>query len=51
MTCPVCNSKTKTIETQPQEDCVCRRRECLECHYRFTTIELDLDFYKRMVKK
>ena len=50
MTCPKCNEKTKTIETNTENDSIVRRRECVACLYRFSTIEIDMDFYKRMVK-
>ena len=50
MTCPKCNEKTRTIETNTEDDSIVRRRECMSCFYRFSTIEIDMDFYKRMVK-
>ena len=50
MTCPKCNEKTRTIETNTEDDSIMRRRECVACLYRFSTIEIDMDFYKRMVK-
>lgn len=50
MTCPVCGEKTKVIESQADVDSIERRRECLACSFRFTTVEIDRDLYKRMVK-
>lgn len=42
MKCPVCNNpKTKVVDTRVlnQELTIRRRRECLGCHFRFTTCE------------
>ena len=50
MTCPKCNEKTRVIDTIPDEDSVARRRECVACGYRFSTIEIDKDLYERTVK-
>lgn len=47
MTCPVCGGDTKVIDSRPSEDSVQRRRKCLECDYRFNTIEIDMDLYKK----
>ena len=44
MTCPVCGSETKVINTRELgEDRVRRRRECMRCAYRFNTIEIEAD--------
>ena len=51
MTCPICGSKTQITDSRPDEDSVRRRRECLECAHRFTTIEIDRDLYERIIKK
>ncbi|MCD6385999.1 transcriptional repressor NrdR [Candidatus Sumerlaeota bacterium] len=43
MGCPYCRSgKTKVVNSRvtPQGDMVRRRRECRECHRRFTTFEM-----------
>ena len=50
MTCPKCSSKTKVIDSTTDEDSTVRRRECLSCGFRFTTLEMDKDMYDRMVK-
>lgn len=50
MTCPICGGDTKILETRSNEDSIKRRRKCLECDYRFCTIEVDKDFYERLVK-
>lgn len=42
MHCPVCTSKeTKVVDSRVGSDgmVVRRRRECIKCHYRFSTIE------------
>lgn len=41
MNCPSCNAKTHTLESRRSEDgsAVRRRRECVECGYRFTSFE------------
>lgn len=45
MNCPVCGEKTKTIETRhPDPEVVRRRRECLACGYRFSTVEYEEAF-------
>lgn len=43
MKCPVCSSpESKVIDSRPVEESnsIRRRRECLMCHYRFTTYEI-----------
>lgn len=43
MRCPYCRtSKTKVVNSRvgPQGDVVRRRRQCLQCHRRFTTFEM-----------
>lgn len=50
MTCPICNGKTKVIDSRHEDDSTRRRRECVECGYRFSTTEVDSDLYQRMVK-
>lgn len=51
MTCPVCEEKTKVIDSRPNLDTIWRRRECTACGYRFTTIEMDEDMMVRQAKK
>ncbi len=48
MNCPVCGERTKVRDSREDEDCVRRRRECLSCHYVFTTIETDEDLFRRI---
>ena len=48
MTCPKCSGKTKVIDSRPDVDSVWRKRECLECKYRFETIELEKDLKEKL---
>ena len=58
MFCPVCESKTKTLETRIYNDpkhvfeYVERRRKCLneECEHIFKTVEVSSDTWERMTK-
>lgn len=50
MTCPKCNARARVIETRCEDDYVRRKRVCSECNYRFFTVEIDEDFYERLVK-
>ena len=50
MTCPNCNSRTKVVDSRTDEDSTERRRECVACGYRFTTVEVDKDLFERMVR-
>ena len=45
MTCPVCGGKTHVVDSRQSEDSIKRRRECLECNHRFSTLEIDVDYY------
>ncbi len=54
MKCTSCNSSnTKVIETRTSKDSTStrRRRECEECHFRFTTVETVLVQLPSVVKK
>ena len=52
MTCPKCNNeKTKIVDSRADEESVWRRRECQGCGYRFNTIEIDEDYFEKVVKK
>ena len=42
MTCPVCGGKTKVTDTSyPDCESVRRRRKCVDCGYKFNTIEYE----------
>lgn len=48
MTCPKCCGETKVIDSRPEDDIVRRRRECMVCKQRFSTVEIDLQMYKKI---
>ena len=48
MTCAVCGGKTKVIDSRTIEDSKHRRRKCVECNYRFSTVEIDADYYEEL---
>lgn len=48
MDCPLCRGATKVVDSRRDDDGVRRRRECLECGYRFNTMEFDYDQYQQM---
>lgn len=48
MDCPVCGAATSVINSRIRCDDVRRRRSCLGCGFRFSTIEIDIDVYKQM---
>lgn len=45
MNCPKCGCGTFVKDSRHDEDQVRRRRECGECKYRFSTVEIDCDYY------
>ena len=51
MTCPVCGGQTKVTESRRYTDTIRRRRECLNCHHRFTTKEIEVDVLERLERK
>lgn len=51
MTCPICGGETKITNSRPKCDHARRRRECLECGHRFSTIELEEDVKDRLELK
>ena len=50
MNCPVCDGETFVYDSRPKQDSTNRRRKCLSCGYKFTTVEIDRDFYKNLIK-
>lgn len=46
MTCVICGEKTRVVDSRSQEDSKYRRRECVECGHRFSTVEIDADYYE-----
>ena len=54
MKCPFCASpESKVIDSRPldENNSIRRRRECLECHARFTTYEIVEEFHPVVLKK
>ena len=51
MTCQVCGGKTHITNSRSDGETVRRRRECLECGYRFTTEEVDADMLAQRQRK
>lgn len=48
MTCPNCGVKTKVVDSRSHEDSKSRRRECIGCRFRFSTVEIDADYYETL---
>lgn len=51
MTCPQCGGETHITNSRKSCDSVRRRRECRECGYRFTTIEIENDLLNKLTEK
>jgi transcriptional regulator NrdR family protein len=51
MDCPKCYGKTTVLVTKVNEDYVRRRRECLECGHRYTTVEMVIDDIKLYIRQ
>lgn len=49
MNCPKCGGNTVVKDSNPKVDQVRRRRECVVCNHRFTTVEIDFDSYKTLM--
>lgn len=47
----MCNGDTTVVDTRKNVDSVFRYRKCRECGYRFSTVEIDEDFYSRLHTK
>ncbi len=49
MQCPLCGSwQQEVVDSRPKADSVRRRRECADCGFRFSTIEIRKEVYDRM---
>lgn len=46
MICPNCGGISKVIDSREVNDYCRRRRECLDCHARFSTKEVIYDYQK-----
>lgn len=50
MTCPICGGDTKITDSRGNVESVRRRRECIDCRHRFTTIEMEVDLQQNLEK-
>lgn len=52
MKCPQCGHlEHRVLETRDREEEIRRRRECLSCRVRFSTVETLLVYYPQVIKK
>ena len=51
MRCPQCSSLSKVIDSRRQGQRVYRRRQCLLCGSRFSTVEIDVQEFKKQSYK
>lgn len=52
MKCPECScEESKVIDSRPSDNKVRRRRECIQCGYRFTTYEIIEEVPLMVIKK
>jgi len=50
--CPICSSTSwDTCETRPTTNAVRRRRQCVDCGSRITTLEMDIEKIRSMSGK
>lgn len=49
MTCPNCENNTMVIDSRPTVDSVNRRRQCINCGFRFNTVEIDEEQYALLI--
>jgi transcriptional regulator NrdR family protein len=42
MNCPICKSLSKVYDSRNQTTYTYRRRKCLKCQYRYTTVEVEV---------
>lgn len=48
MVCTVCGRDVRVTDTLPSDDnCIYRRRKCLECGHSFFTMEIEIDILDR----
>lgn len=47
----MCDGETKVTDSRPKVDSVNRRRKCLECGFRFKTVEVDADYFDFMKER
>lgn len=49
--CPVCGGKTEVTDSRSDCESVRRKRKCMDCGYKFNTVEIDEDLYKKISKE
>lgn len=50
MNCPQCNGpKNLVLESRKRPQYTRRRRECSACGHRWSTAEVDMEFYERLL--
>lgn len=51
MNCPRCKSEnTKCVDSRPSNTAVHRRKKCMDCNYRWNTMEITVDRHKELLK-
>lgn len=48
MNCPACYGNTRVLDSRPEDEIVRRRRECMVCKQRFSTVEIDFKMYRQI---
>lgn len=43
MKCPICGGNTEVRDSRPKVDTIYRRRRCVKCNYRFSTVEVEAE--------
>lgn len=46
MLCPICGYATQVFDSRGDGEAIQRRRKCLKCQNKFSTIEIDADLYQ-----
>lgn len=49
MICPECGGETLVYDSRRSLDSIRRRRKCMICEGRFTTVEIDVDLYRKLI--
>jgi len=49
--CPACGGPSRVLATRRDADSQRRRRECVKCGKRWTTVEVGLDYLRRIDRK
>jgi transcriptional repressor NrdR len=49
MKCEKCQAETQVYDSRPKDDTIKRRRKCVKCKHRFTTVEMYLTQVNQIV--